>query len=228
MLDRISAGRTDLILDYLAQGHSATSTDSDGVSLVSWCAYYGDVTAIRVLLERGAALETLGSDLGINAAAFHGYWRLVQFLIESGADPNHRHPDTGETPLHAALCTDDRLRYDLIIRVLLEHGADPSRTTRPNAITGSFMRDCRTRAESPLHRAAAFGTENTIQLLLAAGASRESQDMNGDSPLAWASWYCRPASVLRLLCYGDYRIHPDHGLGMSEHLLGTPKPRGSA
>ena len=32
------------------------------------------------------------------------------------------------------------------------------------------MRDCRTKGETPLHRAAAFGGEETIDLLLAAGA----------------------------------------------------------
>ena len=72
------------------------------------------------------------------------------------------------------------------------------------------MRDCRTKAETPLHRAAAFGTERSIQLLLDAGAVRDAKDMNGDSPLTWASWHLRPASVLKKLCYGDFSIHPDN------------------
>jgi hypothetical protein len=83
------------------------------------------------------------------------------------------------------------------------------------------MRDCKTKAETPLHRAAAFGTEETIQLLLDAGATIDAKDMNGDSPLAWASWYLRPASVLRKLCYGDFSIHPDYS-GMESNLLGKP------
>ena len=58
------------------------------------------------------------------------------------------------------------------------------------------MRDCRTKAETPLHRAAAFGTEETIQLLLDAGARVDAKDMNGDSPLTWASWHLRPDSIL--------------------------------
>jgi uncharacterized protein len=55
MIDRFIAGRTDLVFDLLAQGLTATATDADGVSLLSWCAYYGDVSAARFLLERGAA-----------------------------------------------------------------------------------------------------------------------------------------------------------------------------
>src|SRR5687767_3279117 len=95
------------------------------------------------------------------------------------------------------------------------------------------MRDCRRKAETPLHRAAAFGTEETIQLLLDAGAI-DAKYMKGDSPLTWASWHLRPSSILKKLCYGDIFIHPDrasgtpsdHGMGwgngMETNLLGKP------
>lgn len=53
MLERIADGRTDLVFDYLAEGHPAGSTDGNGVSLLRWCAYYGDVSAIRFLLANG-------------------------------------------------------------------------------------------------------------------------------------------------------------------------------
>ena len=49
------------------------------------------------------------------------------------------------------------------------------------------MRDCRTKGETPLRRAAAFGDQEAIQLLLDASAVIDAKDMNGDSPLAWAS-----------------------------------------
>ena len=180
MLDRIAAGRTDLVFEYLSAGHPATTRDADGVSLLAWCAYYGDVAAIRLLLSKG------------------------------------------ETPLHAALCTANRLAHDLVLRVLLAAGTDPNRATRPNAETGSFMRDCRTKGETPLHRAAAFGQEETVRLLLEAGAAVDAKDMNGDSPLSWASWHLRPVPVLRRLCYGGFSIRPDYGAGMAANLLGRP------
>lgn len=59
------------------------------------------------------------------------------------------------------------------------------------------MRDCRTKGETPLHRAAAFGDEEALQMLLDAGARVDAVDMNGDSPLCWGSRYARPAPVLR-------------------------------
>ena len=170
IIQRIMDGRTDLVFDYLAEGHPARSTDADGVALIKWCAYYGDVSAIRFLLGKGESLKSLGENLGLNEAVFHGYWQLCQFLIELGANVNHPQADTGETPLHSALCKANRPTYDLVLKVLLANGANPNCVTKRDVETGGFMRDCRTKAETPLHRAAAFGTEGTIQLLLDAGA----------------------------------------------------------
>src|SRR3990172_5387218 len=159
MLERIVDGRTDLVFEYLAEGHPASSADGDGVSLIKWCAYYGDVSAIRFLLANGESLSSLGDNLGLNEAAFHGHWRLCQFLIESGADVNRPLPDTGETPLHAAVSKANRPAYSLVLKVLLANGADPNCVTKASAETGAFMRDARTKGETPLHRAAAFATE---------------------------------------------------------------------
>lgn len=232
MIDRIANGRTDLVFDYLAAGEPAASTDVNGVSLIKWCAYYGDVSAIRFLLANGESLESIGENLGLNEAAFHGHWRLCQFLIEHGADVNYAAPDTGETPLHAALCKANRPASTLVVRVLLANRADPNSRTRAGVPTGQFMRDCRTKGETPLHRAAAFGSEQTVQLLIDAGARIDATDMNGDSPLTWASWHIRPDTILRKLSYGGFVIHPDrngtydHGMGwgvMDEALLGTPQ-----
>ena len=107
------------------------------------------------------------------------------------------------------------------LKVLLAHGANPNCATKKSVETGGFMRDCRTKGETPLHRAAAFGDEEAIQLLLTAGAIVDAKDMNGDPPLTWASWYLRPASILTMLCYGNFHVRPDRA-GMEANLLGGP------
>lgn len=221
LLERIASGRTDLVFDHLAAGNPATATDADGVSLMQHCAYYGDVSAIRQLLAHGASLQSFGADLGLNAACFHGHWRLVQFLLEQGADANFSDPDTVETPLHAALCTTERTAHNRVMRVLLAHGADPNRAAKDGAETSGFMRDVRTCGETPLHRAAAFGDEEAIKMLIDAGAKIDAKDAHGDSPLSWASWHLRPDAILRLLLYGNFRIHPNRS-SMSEYLQGEP------
>ena len=78
-----------------------------------------------------------------------------------------------------------------------------------------------TKGETPLHRAAAFGTEDTIRMLLDAGAKIDAQDADGNSPLGWASWYLRPDTILRMLCYGDFHIRPNRR-SMAGYLQGEP------
>ena len=215
LLSEIESGRTDVVFDLIAQGGQPTP------DLIRWCAYYGDLSAIRHLLAHAAQLSWLGENLDLNGASFHGHWRLTQFLLENGADPNHPLPDTGELPLHAALCTADRLSRNLVMKVLLAHGANPHVATKPGVETGGFMRDCRTKGETPLHRAAAFGDEEAVQILISAGAQVDALDINGDTPLSWASWYNRPTAILRLLCYGPHRIHAANR-SMAANLEGDP------
>ena len=204
IFDQIADGRTYLVFEYVAAGQAATSADKGGVSLLQWCAYHGDVSAIKFLLANGELLQSLGDNYDLNGAVFHGHLRLCQFLIEHGADVNKPLPTTGESPLHSALCTTNRENHDPVLKELLTHGANPNCVTKPAVETDAFMRDIRTRAETPLHRAAAFGTEATIQMLLDAGAQVDAKDMNGDTPLTWASWHLRPRSILRKLCYGRF------------------------
>jgi len=232
IVQAIADGRTDLVFDVVSDERSARFCDLDGVALIKWCAYYGDVSAIRFLLEKGESLESLGANRGLNEAVFHGHWQLCQFLLEHGADANCPQSETGETPLHSALCKANRPGYDFVLKVLLAHGANPNCATKPDVETGEFMRDCRTKAETPLHRAAAFGSEEAVQLLLDAGARVDAKDMNGDSPLTWASWHLRPDAILRMLCYGDFSIHParrstyDHGAGWGTMGVGKVHLRG--
>ena len=76
---------------------------------------------------------------------------------------------------------------------------------------------------------ARYGDVSAIRFLLAHG---DAKDVNGDSPLSWASWHTRPDNILRLLCYGDFHVRADrdstfdHGMGwgfMERDLLGNPK-----
>jgi ankyrin repeat protein len=216
-LERIAAGRTDLVFESAASSEDATR--------LKWCAYHGDVSAIRFLVARGVPLASLGDNLDLNGAAFHGHWQLVQYLVEQGAEVDRPLPDTGETPLHAALSFANRPQYDKVVEVLLAAGARTDVATHPGVATGSFMRDARTKGETPLHRAAAFASERTIERLLEAGAEKDARDAHGDSPLSWASWHLRPPSVLRLLCFGEHHIHPDND-STYDHGRGWEQSRG--
>lgn len=74
MLDRIAAGRTDLVFDWIRTGGDPQAAAA-GYPLIKWCAYYGDVASIRYLRDKGVLLEALGADFDLNGAAFHGHRR---------------------------------------------------------------------------------------------------------------------------------------------------------
>jgi len=221
LFHQLEEGRTELVFDLLAAGVAADFRDAHGVAIIRHCAYYGDVSAIRFLLSQGETLDSIGPNFDLGTAAYHGHWRLCLFLLEQGASANVADLKTGETPLHNATAKTDRLTYDRVVQILLAHGADPNAATIPGVETGAFMRDCRTKGETPLHRAAAFGEVETIRLLKEAGAKLETQDAYGDTPLSWASWYGRPNPILRELLYGNFRIHPQNQ-SMAANLLGKP------
>lgn len=221
MLHRIAAGRTDLVFDWI-QDNGAPGAIVEGASLIGWCAYYGDVSAIRHLRGHGVALESLGADLGLIGAAFHGHWRLCEYLIEQGADLESTMPRTRETALHSALCKFESLTHERVVEVLLAAGVNVNAATIPQAETGGFMRDVRTRGETALHRAAAYGTINVVRKLIEAGAVLDARDVNGDTPLSWGSWALREAPVLSLLCYGSYSVNPNRNT-MSANLIGGPR-----
>ena len=215
-LAAIERGRTDRVLDLI--GHASPE---QLIEALGHAAYFGDVTACRLLLNAGVPLSSQGADLGLMAASFHGHWRLVQFLIEQGADPNTRDAETGETPLHAALTNEDRALYDRGVQLLLAAGADVNAATLPGVATGSLMRDAFTRGETPLHRAALYGTPATLGLLIEAGAHIDAKDAHGETPLGYASWARRPVEVLRPLLYGEHRIREGYR-GLRENLHGDP------
>jgi ankyrin repeat protein len=137
-LEQIADGQTDAVFEFISGGGAPTAADRESVSLVQWCAYYGDVSALKFLLSKGATLESLGDNIGLTAACFHGHWQLCRFLVEQGADVNRPEAETGETPLHNALCKTDRLRYNLVLRVLLALGANPNCATKSGIETGGL------------------------------------------------------------------------------------------
>jgi hypothetical protein len=69
------------------------------------------------------------------------------------------------------------------VKVLVAAGADPNRTTKP-----------------------AFASEDAIQVLLDAGATVDSRDVNGDTPLGWGQVHVR-----------------DGCKSMEAYLLGEPR-----
>ncbi len=221
ILKRIAEGRTDLVFEFLQLTDWRELLGRDSVGVLQWFVYYNDTTALKAVLAAGGDLASLDLDAELGNAAFFGHWKVCDFLIAQGADVNAAVAETGETPLHGALAKAGRPYFAHVVRLLLDHGADANARTLPGVETGAFMRDVRTRGETPLHRAAAYAGHSVIELLLERGADREARDAHGDSPLTWASRHQRPGVILKLLEFGPHKISArserlivsDHGSG---------------
>ena len=218
ILAKIRAGRTDLVFELLDQANWIDACNRGPINVWQWLVYFNDLTGIRALLRAGGSLDSIDANLELGNAAFFGHWNICDFLLTQGADPNFQDPSTGETALHSALAKPGRPYYQFVVRVLLENGANPNLATIPGRDTGAFMRDVRTCGETALHRAAAYGDESIIQLLLDHGAQLDARDAHGDSPLSWASLHLRPGSILQKLSFGEHRISSKHvELNISDH-----------
>ena len=129
----------------------------------------GDQEIIALLLERGADVDALGRRHVGTAlhSAVRAWWQdgVAEGLIERGADVNARTVDFGKTPLHEALDSGDTE----LVRLLLEHGADPNATD----VEGRTL----------LHWAAEGAAAPTIELLLDHGADPTLKNADGDTPL---------------------------------------------
>ena len=239
ILDRISRGRTDLVFEPLKLDRWKDVLHEGQVKPLQWFVYYNDTTALKAVLNAGGDLSSIDLDSELGHASFFGHWKVVDFLISQGADVNWSVPDTGETPLHSALCKAGRPYFLYVLKLLVESGADVNAKTIPGRESGAFMRDVRTKGETPLHRAAAYGDEAMIQYLLDNGADKQARDANGASPIGWASEHLRPGSILHLLSFeGQYvgensrtMITSDHGCGwgngMERKFLGDYLPEDS-
>jgi ankyrin repeat protein len=236
ILDRISRGRTDLVFELLSLPDWKSALHETEIKPLQWFVYYNDTTALKAVLNAGGDLSSIDLDRELGHASFFGHWKVADFLITQGADVNYPLPDTGETPLHSALCKAGRPYFLYVLKLLIENGANVNAKTIPGGESGAFMRDVRTKGETPLHRAAAYGDEAIIEYLLEHGADKQARDVNGNSPISWASEHLRPGSILHLLSFEGQYVGPnsrtmitsDHGCGwgngMERKFLGDFLP----
>ncbi|MDO6432695.1 ankyrin repeat domain-containing protein [Flavitalea sp. BT771] len=221
ILARISRGRTDLILDLFDQPNWKELLQEGQVKPLQWLVYYNDTTGLKAVLKAGGTLDSINLHKELGHAAFFGHWKVCDFLINNGADVNAHVDTTNETPLHSALSKAGRPYYFYTVKLLVDKGANVNAKTIPGIETGAFMRDVRTKGETPLHRAAAYADEKTISYLIEHGADKTAKDANGDSPLSWASEHLRPGNILSLLSYGKYHIGDNHkAVNTSDHGQG--------
>ncbi|MGF1656780.1 MAG: ankyrin repeat domain-containing protein [Verrucomicrobiales bacterium] len=192
-----SAGKLEEVRHLLDEGADPNSADEHGCGTL--LTFHPQM--IEFLLSRGADPNIQKNQAGASVLAGLAYvnqLECVRLLLNAGANVHRGREESDETPLHHALVSRLPDRTPLV-KLLLDRGADPNAKTKPGIYSFNYGGDLRTRAETPLHRAAAYSPADTIMLLMEAGGDTTIRDINGDSPGTWALWHLREKSVLNAL-----------------------------
>jgi len=199
----LAAQTNDLAMVKLLLNHGAlvdspnSNTGCDGTPLL--LAAYGWVNTTAVMSPRLKAPQFKLPASRVDSQRWqrqllewrHGYFNIVQTLIEHGADVNARAKDRGFPLLHAAMGCDVQT-----IQLLLKHGADVNANN-----AAAFSPD------SPITSLMAVaagswpgGTDSVkkVKLLLAWGADINMRTKNGDTALTFAK-KAHQASVVKVL-----------------------------
>ena len=176
--------------------------------------YGGHYHIFDYLLSQGADVNGIGYEEGtmLMAAANQCEIKMVKALLDLKANPNLPSPSTGETPLHAVTAKGFSEGAFDCVKLLLETGANPNIKAKTGIPTPTYYRDIEVVGETPLHLAAAYGSEKMIQLLLDFKGDPSIKDSRGESPLTWFSRHQRTSSHLKLtrssrdlLLYGRWK-----------------------
>ena len=205
MLNAAIQSDLDTVKKLVAQGADINYTDKWGNTAIFSAAWNGDIKALDLFYDLGATLDLGEANLLCNAA-FNAQVESVKWLIQKGEDANYT-LTTGENALHYTISQTNKMHERTeIVKILVNSGTEVNKKTIPGKPTLCFMRDAFLKGETPLHRAAAYGDEALIKVLLEAGADPSIKDANGDTAISWGSWHLRSSTILGLLVYGDVRI----------------------
>ena len=129
----------------------------------------------QVLCRNGSSVDPRGgfNKTPLHSAAYYGDLEMVQVLLNYGADVNAQ-TEGGSTPLCFTLGSICNNADPRVVRLLLDHGADPNvRATRLGMLNSS----------TALHLASRSGKVEIVRLLVEHGASVEAEDGQGTTPL---------------------------------------------
>jgi len=191
IFDAIRQGDTEQVRALLAGNPElALSRTPEGASTVLWAIYTRNADMAPLLLcgrapdffeacalgdaPRVAELVAADRDLanaysadgftGLGFAAFFGHEEVARALLTMGANARLAARNAlGVSPLHSACAS----RSVGVVKLLLEHGADP------NAVEGNGL--------TPLHTAAGNGNREIVTMLLEAGADRALRSSDGST-----------------------------------------------
>ncbi|XP_031322886.1 ankyrin repeat and SOCS box protein 3 isoform X1 [Camelus dromedarius] len=182
-------GNVKVLRKLLKKGRSVDVADNRGWMPIHEAAYHNSVECLQMLIHADSSenyikTKTFEGFCALHLAASQGHWKIVQILLEAGADPNATTLEE-TTPLFLAV---ENGQID-VLRLLLQYGAN---------VNGSHSM-CGWNA---LHQATFQENAEIIKLLLKKGANKECQDDFGITPLFVAAQYGKLESLSILISSG--------------------------
>ncbi|XP_015120124.1 ankyrin repeat and KH domain-containing protein 1 isoform X6 [Diachasma alloeum] len=181
-----AGGHEDVVKVLLEAGANVEDHNENGHTPLMEAASAGHVPVAKILLENGAGINTHSNEFkesALTLACYKGHLDMVRFLLEAGADQEHK---TDE--MHTALMEASMDGHVEVARLLLDSGA------QVNMPTDSF--------ESPLTLAACGGHVDLAMLLIERGANIEEVNDEGYTPLMEAAREGHEEMVALLLSQG--------------------------
>ncbi|XP_033036857.1 ankyrin repeat and KH domain-containing protein 1 isoform X13 [Trachypithecus francoisi] len=181
-----AGGFVDIVKVLLNEGANIEDHNENGHTPLMEAASAGHVEVARILLDHGAGINTHSNEFkesALTLACYKGHLDMVRFLLEAGADQEHK-TDEMHTALMEA-CMDGHVE---VARLLLDSGA------QVNMPADSF--------ESPLTLAACGGHVELAALLIERGANLEEVNDEGYTPLMEAAREGHEEMVALLLAQG--------------------------
>ena len=185
-------GHTDIVKVLFENRADLNKPDGSGLSPLHHAASKGESTTVQLLISLGAdpqltkavklgqydilrELLQAGTDPNLIStsefpllyAAFKGHKRVVQLLLQRGANPR-KQDKYGTTPLHYAA----RYGHKPVVKQLIDGGAELNSTD----IWG----------RTPLYRAVKGGRKDVVKLLMDMGADQNVAAEGGKTPLTLA------------------------------------------
>lgn len=166
----------------------------------------GDIERVKQLAATGLDVRTRHTDVfydhrcrgALHYAAVKGHGDTIQYLLQSGCDPNAKDKE-GVSPLHLAVCGEKAVEALLVGKADPNAKDDSGRTPLHYAAKQSASDAAQTLLQrgakvdatdnvgcTPLHLAAEYGATEVVEVLLKAGAQPSAKNTHGETPLDWA------------------------------------------
>ena len=168
-------GRTEVVAELIKRGAKVNvRSDNCWMTPLEDAITFKHFDCCKLLIQAGAKVNEVNRNYGstpLTEACHKGSYEIVELLLDSGADPN---VSATMTPLYQAV------HSPAILQLMIDRIAKPN---IPNAPGSHYQA-----SQQPIHAAASWGYDDSVRILLKAGADPKARDGQNKTPFEIARW----------------------------------------